>query len=245
MRSVRRLIAATAVTASAVAATSGCADNESMLFVRAVLAVSETDCVAQADPSAPTLLGGTLDVAFQNSYQAALLVGNQLVQRGSRDQLRTETARITLRGVEVQLLDSQERLITEFTVASTGFVDPSSGDTPGYGVATATLIPPSVIQQFRDQFGSQIGSGATVIAQVRAFGDTLGGDEVESGQLSFPIEVCYCCLASYPIEADDPAQPGFQCVGSSDQSVEFNGCRVGQDTLVDCRLLSNPDICLP
>src|SRR5512146_2184814 len=85
-------------------ANSGCADNETMLFVQSVLALSG-DCTAEADPDSKMRLGGVLDTKFSTQYNAVLLVGNQLVARGSRDRLRTESNRIALKGAEVQLLD--------------------------------------------------------------------------------------------------------------------------------------------
>jgi hypothetical protein len=204
----------------------GCADNDSGLYVRGVLAIQAPDCVATADPSAAHLLGGVYDISIRGNlgYTAALLVGNQLVRRGDRDQLRTETSRVSLEGAEVTLLTETGSSITEFTVPGTGFVDPGTSDEPGYGVMAAMLIPPGV--------GSD---GTRIVVEVRVFGTTLGGDEIESATLTFPITVCSGCLVTYPVEAIDPITG--QCVLIDGQDPPDPPCRPGQDDPVDCRLL--------
>jgi hypothetical protein len=210
-------------------AAGGCADNNTMLFVRGVMAV-QGDCTVTPDPTALTLLGGVMDTYFTTQYRAALLVGNQLVSRGSRDQLRTESNRIVLKGAEVKILDSQENLLSEFTVPGTGFADVGSGSDPGYGVLSTILIPSSF----------PVTPGQLYLVDVRVFGDTLGDTEVTSAALRFPISTCDRCLLSFPLEADDPAVSGYQCL-SSDQQVENVPCRIGQDDAVDCRLCAASD----
>lgn len=213
--------------------TQGCADNESGLFVQAVLKIESPACTVQGDSSSVVLLGGVLDLAFRSNYVGALLVGNQLVRRGSRTQLRTETSRVVLKGAEVTVLDSGQSEVASFTVPGTGFVDPGTGDDPGYGVMFAELIPAGVGQ-----------SGQTMVVEVRVFGDTLGGDEITSAALTFPVSVCTGCLVSYPAAADDPVQPGYQCVTSSqgDTGIDIP-CNFGQDDVIDCRLCVSQAIC--
>lgn len=205
----------------------GCADNETMLFVQSVLALQD-NCVAEADPDAPMWLGGVMDLAFTSQYNAVLLVGNQLVARGSRDQLRTESNRVVLKGAEVQILDDQENLIKEFTVPGTGFVHVGTATEPGWGLLATTLIPAGV---------TGIGPDALYIIDVRVFGDTLGGTEIESASLRFPIYTCAGCLLSFPLDADDPAVSGYQCT-NTEQQPETTPCRLGQDERIDCRLCS-------
>ncbi|MGC4069663.1 MAG: hypothetical protein QM784_34395 [Polyangiaceae bacterium] len=65
-------------------ATAGCADNESMLFIRGVMARESGNCELVADDTATLLTVGTLDVGFRGAYSAALLVGNQLASRGQK-----------------------------------------------------------------------------------------------------------------------------------------------------------------
>ncbi len=214
---------------------SGCADNDSMLFVRQVIAVVAPECIAKPDVGGLFRSQGVLDVAFSLRYDAALLVGNQLTKRGDRDQVRTETSRVALRGSEVRLLDTSERLVAEFTVPGSGFVDPASGDAPGLGVMGTTLIPQSVGQKFAATGG---GGQVTLIANVRVFGETLGGDDVESAELTYPIVVCNGCLVAFPVEADDPVRTGYQCTLPDEPLTGDTGsqCIFGQDEAYDCRL---------
>jgi hypothetical protein len=222
-----------ALAAALAFSTTACVQNESSLFLRGVLDWEGSDCTVTADPSSGTLANGILDAALTNTYTGALLVGNQLVPRGSSDQLRTETARIALRGAEVRVANTQQDTIREFSVDGTGFVDPASGTTPGYGVFWATLIPSL----------SGIDVPTTVIANARVYGRTLGGREVESGELAFPIVVCDRCLISFPPEALDTDD---NCTRASTDEIEVP-CMWGQDEAVDCRacMATDPDCLYP
>ncbi len=211
---------------------SSCADNESGLFVRTVLANKSPTCVVKNDPSEAFLGIGVLDTALRTDYEATLLIGNQLVLRGSRDQLRNESSRITIRGAEVELFNQDESLRTSFSVPTHGFVDPGSGADPGYGVSDVTLIPNAEGVKLRDQLGASNASRATITAGVRVFGDTLGGQEMQSDQLGFPIVVCHGCLISRPAKAIDKVT-GI-CVAPSDFE-DDPPCRPGQDDALDCR----------
>jgi hypothetical protein len=179
-----------------------------------------------ADPGAEFFTTGVMDVAFTQTYQAFLLIGNQLTQRGSRDQLRTESSRFAVRGAEVQLFDASENLLNEFTIPATGFADQSNGTTPGFGIADVTLIPASV--------GGGLAAPQTVVAAVKVFGKTLGGETIDSSTLMFPIEICRGCLISFPTDAIDPVS-GACAPGGGAASSQDAACLLGQDALVDCR----------
>jgi len=213
-------------------ATQGCADNDTMLFVRAVQRLSPGECVAKGDPNATMLLGGVLDTHFRSEYRAALLVGNQLVRRGSKNLLRTESNRVVLKGVEVTIYnDVEEQIGDSFSEPGVGFVDVGTGEDPGYGVISATLIPPNF----------PVAPNNLYLIEVRAFGETLGGAEITSAALRFPIYTCEGCLISYPLEAADPAQlPTYVCLGEEAPEDE-PPCRIGQDDYVDCRLCAATD----
>jgi hypothetical protein len=212
-------------------ATQGCAENDTMLFVRAVLKLEPGECIAKGDANSVMLLGGVMDLHFTSTYDAALLVGNQLAKRGKKDQLRTESSRVVLKGAEVILMDDQEATIAEFTVPGVGFVDVGTGEDPAYGVIATTLIPAGV----------GIVPNGLYLVEVRAFGETLGGQEITSAALRFPIYTCDRCLISYPLSAADPAQlPTYACT-STEEFDEPQGCRIGQDDYVDCRFCAASD----
>jgi hypothetical protein len=218
------------------AGVTGCADNESSLFVRQVQAMEAPDCTVTADPSAAFMPYGSLDLIIggDNGYQAALLVGNQLAQRGSTDQIRTETARVSLRGAIVRVLDNTgAEVISSFTVDGSGFVDPGSGGTPGFGLLGTTLIPP-------DFAAASDGYLGWVTVWVKVFGRTLGGKDIESNELSYPIDICSGCLVSFPSKA---VTTGGVCThaGSTEYTIP---CIPGQDQPVPCTYcMDYLDIC--
>jgi hypothetical protein len=179
-----------------------------------------------------------LDVAFRRQYSATLLVGSQLVARGNSSQLRTETSRVALEGSVVQLADSRGAVVWgPVTVPGSGFVDPASGTTPSFGAIDTILLGAdfgqtvlypdlSVNTQFIKNF----------TASVHVFGHTLGGTAVESGDASFPIQVCYGCLVKFPPEASSSAtNPNCSQPPASGSSLS-QPCRMGQDEAVDCRI---------
>lgn len=229
--SVRHVLSGAIVAGFSMLWAAGCADNNSAVFIRGVLAVQAPECAAKADPSSALQLGGVLDLAFRTNYQAALLVGNQLVAQGSRDQVRTETSRVVIKGAVVTVKDAAGNTLKSYTVDATGFVDPASGTEPGYGVVQVELIPDSL----------QLSANTRVTADVQVFGDTLGGKSITSADLLFPISVCNGCLVSFPAAALDPTQPG-KCVGDTTATLP---CYPGQDDPIDCRLCTGNPACVP
>lgn len=246
VRWLRNCLGVAALCGSAGLLSTACEDNESMLFIYGVKDLNSfDDCVPDESPDGTFLNGGTLDVLLTRSgYHAALLVGSQLTSRGSRNQLRTETARFVLQGTEVTLTDGRGRVLplrgpggqidNPYSTLGTGNIEPSSGQEAAYGLLSATLIPPGVEL-----------SDSLVIARVRAFGKTLGGTELETPEYSFPIQICQGCLIAYPSSAADDTStaPGanpdrFMCrVGGGDDD-EIEACIIGQDALVPCTACS-------
>jgi hypothetical protein len=222
-----RAAALSAVLCGGALAVSACADNDSMLFIVGVLAAEETDCILSPQAAAVLRTAGVLDMSLRSSYTAGLLVGSQLTQRGNRDQLRTETARLAIRGAEVRLETAEGLPVAEFTTISSGFVHPASGTDPGYGAIAAELIPA----------GAPLAPG-TFVAHIRVFGDTLGGEEVESNEFVFPIQICNGCLVDYPAEASEENLGAgvYLCRLQSDEEAIASDevCRIGQDVRVPC-----------
>ncbi len=236
---IRRTLFRALVLTPALVAGPGCADSESMLFIRQAQALVAGKCTVDNSPSSISLLEGQLDVAFQTQYVASLLVGNQLVARGNASQLRTETARIQVQGSIVRAEDSSGAVVWgPVTVPGTGFVDPASGADASFGVISTVLL------------GSELGSGLQTQLQAsrnvvrhftsvaKVFGRTLGGMAIESGEWRFPINVCYGCSVIFPPEATDPKVmpiPNCDLAATTGTSVA-HPCIVGQDDAIDCRV---------
>ena len=234
-----------ALAAAAVMASAGCADSESMLFIRQVqarLTTGSTACVADNTPTSPSLPGGVLDVAFRTQYTAALLVGNQLVGRGNSLQVRTETSRVEIKGTIVHALDDAGNLAWgPVTVPGTGFIDPAAGSDPTFGLTETTLLAadPALIASL-----ANTGVVKHEVAVAKVFGRTLGGTDVESGEWQFPIDVCFKCLVSFPAAAMAPG-PTPNCDQTSTDMTSLTApCNPGQDDTMDCRvckeILSSP-----
>jgi hypothetical protein len=233
-----------AVAVGSMCAAPACTDSESSIFIRqaqAPIAGTSTSGGCQYDPSPSGLFltTGTLDVAFRSQYSAGLLVGNQLVARGSSSQLRTETARVQLQGTIVYLEDATGAQVWgPKTVPASGFIDPATGSTPSYGITESVLIP----AEYGGGLLAELQAGAGLVRHftsvVKVFGHTLGGMNVESGEWRFPINVCYRCLISFPPEANDPKvspQPNCDAPATTGTSI-VQPCAVGQDDTVDCRI---------
>jgi len=214
-----------------------CATNDSMMFIMGVYARKQGSCAPKPDADSPTFANGTMDRLFASDYTAALLVGNQITERGSREQVRAETSRVSLRGAEVRLETTKgAQILPPFSTIATGFVDAAGGTDPSLAIMYADLIPASV--------ASTLDLGI-VVAHVRVFGNTLGGQEVESAELLFPIEVCEGCLISYPASARDIAADGtdYQCASAESDmkaaKVSDLPCQLGIDIPTPCTACSS------
>ncbi len=229
-----RLLVAATVTTVAV----GCAENDSSLYVEGVLAPDSPSCEYSDDPGSAMLFRGTLDVAFRSKYEGIVLVGNQLAPRGNKAELDTETSGLRIRGSEVELTTSTGEVIQEFSVNSGGFVESNTSTSPGFGLAEVTMIPPAVGRDLAGELDGNRSATRTLIANIRVFGETLGGVEITSGDFTFPIDVCWGCLVEYPLEALDPMGNTYVC-GAAGDGVALEQCRVGQDERIDCRACSS------
>jgi hypothetical protein len=237
-----KLTATLIALAGSSALAAGCAENESMMFILGVAEISGSDCVLTPSLEGPFVGLGVLDLALSDTYIAPLVVGNQITERGSRNQLRTETSRVRLEGAEVVLESAGGATIAEFSTLGSGFVNPSAGTEAVYGGFFTQLIPP----------GAALAEGQYV-AVIKVFGTTLGGQEIESAELRFPIDICFGCLVTYPGEAEDvsngPGDP-FLCATNAAEAVGGEaalasvGCFAGQDSAVSCLACSSLyDVC--
>jgi hypothetical protein len=207
----------------------GCTDEESGLFIQGNMELTPPACVARAEGTSTLLISGVLDVGLKLDYEATLLVGSQLTPRTDKENLRTETMIAIITGAEVHLFTDTGSEETAFTVPASGVIRPDPSDDPGFGVISATLIPQATGQNLSDDM--QRGEVRTRVAEVKVFGQTAGGLDVESSALRYVIRVCKGCLVDFP-----PAAVGAtgQCNRQQDQNPQLP-CLFGQDAVVDCR----------
>jgi len=223
MQRLRRTMAAGFLAFGAAIASSSCVDNESSLFIYGVMEITNTQCLAKPDQSAVFIPEGTLDRVFADGYQAALLVGSHLTQRGSRDKLRTETSRLSITGAHMTLYGTNGS-VTEFDTPATGLVNPSSGTDPGLAAVFARLV--------RQKDLAGLGDPGQMIARIKILGTTLGGQDIESGVFDFPITLCDGCLVTYPPDALDPNNNN-RC-DAVETTQETTVCSIGQDVSFPC-----------
>jgi hypothetical protein len=212
-----------------------CVDNNSSFFIYGVMDVNSTQCLAQPDSTSVLLSAGTLDRAFANGYEAALLVGSHLTERGSREKLRTETSRLSITGAHITLYGTNGAALT-FDTPATGLVNPASGTDPGLAAVFARLV------RYEDM--ANLGADGQIIARIKILGTTLGGQDIESGDFDYPITLCTGCLVRYPSEALSPTA-GYTCDVASDTVTDQNICFLGQDRSFPCTYCASySQICL-
>jgi hypothetical protein len=203
----------------------GCTEEETGLYIDGVMAVIAPQCTVRADPGGTQLLGGTLDISVRPSYEATLLVGNQFTPRGDKQNLRAETMVVTVTGAVVRLFDAVGTAVSEFSVPASGVIQPDEGAEPGFGNVNVTLIPGAEVERLLDPSNDELPAGSensiTRIAHVSVFGATIGGNEVESAEFTYVIDVCRGCL-----------QCGQDANGTP---LVDTSCRRGQDGVV-CEL---------
>ncbi len=240
-RVLGKAFAVVAVGVLATAFTPACAENDQTIFIRAALAPAQNRqngaCLYTSDPTQPTLGEGLIDAAVRDSYMATLLVGNQLVARGDATNLRAESNRVHLNGAVVRVTDPNGGAIGEFTSLATGFLDPQVNNAPSYASVSVVAIDAATM----GKISGGVGAGQTklVVANIKAFGKTTGGDDVESGEYQLPIRVCNGCLIDFP----DPAAPN-QCPPKPASTGGGGGeattpCAAGQDEPTPCWMCSD------
>jgi hypothetical protein len=241
---------------------SACAHNDESIFIRGVMAPPSvgvgTQCVYTADPTLPELGSGVLDVALRSSYNATILVGNQLLPQANPDQARTESNRVVLQDAVVTVTTAGDvssggstisggTQLLSYTDIISGFVDPSLGATPSYGLVTVNIL---AFDRVMTALPVPTNGGTiTLVSHVKIQGQTLGRTNVETNEFDFPIDVCSGCLVSFPAGSENPVLPLPNCQGSL-MSSGGNGtivqpCALGQDQTVDCRLCQGNAACDP
>lgn len=244
-RLTKRLLKLSGLILGLAAVTPGCTtDVQSMLFIRQVQAPLAPACAVDSSPDSTALSAGVLDIGFRKTYQANLLIGNQLVSRGSPQLSRTETSNVQFRSAVVRVEDSGGNVLREFSVPITGFVEASAAGAASYGIAAVPLIDSEGVSAA----GISATTSKRLFSYVKVTGETLGGSEVESAEFGFPITVCLGCLVSFPADADDPTIDGPDCKNTAATSGATTNaaCIPGQDAPVDCRSCSATlDICNP
>jgi hypothetical protein len=233
-------IGAAGVVAGAQAMMSACVHDDSTIFVHSVLqpqlVAQGQACVFTSDPGQPFLSSGTLDTALKGEYDAVFLVGNQLVAQGDPTAPKTETSYVNVQGAIVRITDSLGNQLNTYTRLTAALIPPSVGTSPGYTpVGPVTILDPTTVA---DKIQVPALSVKRVVAFVKIFGVTLGGQSVESNEFQFPIDVCNECLIGFTPTDINPNCAIPNCLGnpSSGMTTPTLSCEIGQDFTVDCQI---------
>ena len=116
---------------------------------------------------------------------------------------------------------------SSYTSPSSGEVDPSAGETPGYSAVAFEIVDPGTVSALKKSmkpFNQEL-----ILTYTKAYGTTLGGDHVESNTFQFPIQVCRGCLIQW---LNGPGAPTPNCLPNpalTTAPMEPSLCYVGQD----------------
>lgn len=242
------------------AAAPACTDNDQSIFIRNALAPATNrqngSCTYTDDPQQPALFEGTLDVGVRDNYFGVYLVGNQLIPRGDPLGPRAESSRAHINGGIVRVTRTDGTLIREFTSSSTGFADPQNNNQPDYGLMGLITVDAPTSAILRDLLNAEAAAARVnvrtlsiqILANIRVFGRTLGGTELESAEYQFPIRVCNGCLVTFPAGVNDSTKdPRPNCLGTPTNTTTSGDvafpCFAGQDEGVNCKTCNGRPAC--
>jgi hypothetical protein len=216
-----------------------CADNNQTVFIRGFLAPStnrqNNTCVYGDDPSQPQLFASTMDVGITDSYFAVLLFGNQLIPRGDPNNNRAESNRVVMSGAVVKVQEPDGSVIREFTSATVGFADPQNNNAPDYGTVGTVVIDAPTRELLIGQLPTR-GISKSLVINIKLFGKSLGGEDVETGEFQQPMRVCNGCLVDFSTGNEETATVQPNCLKPASGNASTMGpCFSGQDEPTPCQ----------
>jgi hypothetical protein len=233
------VLAGLTVLAGGASVTSACVHDNSTIFVFDVLAPQEVSngqlCVFNSDTTQPYLSSGVLDIDFLDRYTPTYLVGNQMVPQGNPATPQTETSFVNIRGAVVRITDTSGGQLSTFTQLTSGPLEPLNGTTPSFTPISVLTIDPATVA--KPAVGGVVQSGGAVrlVTYVRFFGQTTGGDSVESGEFEFPVDVCKGCLIAFAPQDGPGCSIAAKAAAAGTAAMALPiPCVPGQDIAIDC-----------
>jgi len=227
----------------------GCAEDIPEIRIVANQPLSD-QCLPSASQTNEFIARGVLDLFITDQYVISPLVTNTMVPSesvifgggaggaGGLTGTRWEANTVTLTRAVAEFSGPENLgvpLPRSLNLTITGSADPGATVALSLQVVTANvanLLRSSVLL-------ASPGQSITILVKLKMFGETTAGNEVDSNEFVYPIEVCNGCLLEYPTEAIDPAFPAPNCrliddFSSADSELP---CFPGQDEAVDCRAI--------
>jgi len=199
------------------AAAPGCAEDETMLYVRAIVPPTRgCGFDGTVDVNVITLTWGMLDWSCKKEYSANVLVANTMQRNASNEIRRTDANRIQIQTIEVNAVLPGGAVVA-YDLPATAVIEPADGNTPGYAVLNVPLLPYRKIEYSRIP-----GTGLVkqVDFEIRVKGKTLGGREITSGTFLFPVRIGEGILGAGGGEAGATGT----CVGQDFYYADPNTC---------------------
>jgi hypothetical protein len=251
-RHLRRTLTVAGIGLAATVFTPACAEDNQAVFINGLLAPpanrQQGACLYNSDRTQPYIPGGTLDIAVKNYYDANFLVGNTMIRRAQREDVRSEPNRAFIQGAIVRVTDSGGRELKSFTTLANVTIDPSDGTSPSYGALLGVRILDESALAVSAAKSLQSGQSTNLIAQVKIIGVTAGNIALESGEYQVPIRVCKKCLVTFgaadpsPVGSDGGTPANEACDeplsttgGGGSGAATVVPCNPGQDEATPCQ----------
>ncbi|MFN3201586.1 MAG: hypothetical protein ACE366_24500 [Bradymonadia bacterium] len=240
---------------------SGCAEQDVSMTMEFALPVNNFTCTPPQTITAttPILTRGTVDLSMARSYVMYPVVFNNMpdlrTAKGFTQPTaaRTNTSNIILKRAEVRYLPQERLSVTlpsKVELPLSGSVATSAANTVGSTTVGLEVFNDELLSAIRnsDEFlgvGAQgeavpLRNTVEMVVGVKVFGTTVGGQDQESNEFLFPIDICNGCLVTVPNTAVDPAAPTPNCLRFDPFSFDNSSIAcpnlVGQDLAVDCRV---------
>jgi hypothetical protein len=229
VRRFLKMATATSLAAAAVASTPSCADNHESIFIYGVVALTAPDCTAKGDTGSKLLAFGEMELKLTSTYGNFLLVGNQLIARGSPGNLRAEPNRVQITGADIQLTGIDGHDFTFYSVPANGLVSPTISADPTYAPVFVQIIPPAIGKKLKDYLPSTTANATpslTVLADITVYGQTLGLNDVQSGKFTFTINVTN---GGTIVQTYDTVKGKVDCTSIPTGTTFAQSCFPGQD----------------
>jgi hypothetical protein len=221
------------------AAFPACAHDDSTLYIQGVLAPpvpSNNVCTYVVSTASTFLSRGLVDAALTDSYSPLFLVGSQMKSQANADNVKSETGRINIQGALVRVVDPADGSVwMDATVLTSGTVEPAQGTSSSYIGIGASIMDKHAISHFDPGAAAPPNPSKLAVAYVKFYGQSLGGQSIESEEYQYPVDVCNGCLVVFPPQGS-VAKLHDYCSGLLPPSNEQIPCALGQDQPADCQL---------
>ncbi len=198
----------------------GCQENEISFFVEHVKVKPKAPSCSYS-VSDDKMSYGAIDLAFGNRYTNGYLVQNQLMAREDYDNLIAETNGIFVEAYEVNIRTSDAREVfgTSERIPFEMYLEPETSDLIVVDILTESVVwelaeatqclglsrenyPPETMftsaHDLEDRNGLPVPRYfESVYTQIRFFGHSQGGIDLETQAFTFPINLCCGCFVEW------------------------------------------------